>query len=469
MGLATPAVLAGLSEELVGELTTRLAVVGEAVQGVTLAGLARVADSGLPQAQGAVTPASWWREITRSSAETARVQVRLARCLARHFAVTTTAWQGGDLRADHVTVIAGGVEAVLHRHARRIRRARQDAGRPIPAGELAGEVAGLRAALEATLIAAATPGVDPDGREILGATPEDLRALLAQARIMADPDGASEEEMARELDALLKIETVGDLAVLKAQLTVETAENLRTILDHHRALAFSRGAPAREGDPAPVDMEPDPVTGDPRLVTNAAKDAAALGDWIDATLDGGLGSRPVSERPHLDIAVTLADLLAGAGSAVLSRTGTPVPAATAQRHACDADVRVVITDGIYRDARTGAVLDPVVGALLLGAAGLLDYGRGHRIVPPRLRRALAHRDRGCAFPGCGRPPSHTQAHHIVYWEHGGETSLANTVLLCSRHHHYVHEGRWRITLRPGMGTHQCGCWQFSPPERPVRL
>jgi hypothetical protein len=57
---------------------------------------------------------------------------------------------------------------------------------------------------------------------------------------------------------------------------------------------------------------------------------------------------------------------------------------------------------------------------------------------------LRLRDHGCAFPGC----THTRflhAHHIEHWLHGGSTSLDNTVLLCSFHHHQVHEGGWTIT------------------------
>jgi hypothetical protein len=78
------------------------------------------------------------------------------------------------------------------------------------------------------------------------------------------------------------------------------------------------------------------------------------------------------------------------------------------------------------------------------ARHVLDVGRSRRTAPPKLRRALSIRDGGCAAPGCDTDPSRCEAHHITYWEHHGETSISNMVLLCAKHHHMVHEGRWRI-------------------------
>ena len=84
----------------------------------------------------------------------------------------------------------------------------------------------------------------------------------------------------------------------------------------------------------------------------------------------------------------------------------------------------------------------------------LNLSRKHRLVQPALRRALEARDRGCRFPGC----SHERwldAHHVVHWADGGETSLENTLLLCSSHHRLLHEGGFAIRADAN------GEWQFQ--------
>jgi hypothetical protein len=101
--------------------------------------------------------------------------------------------------------------------------------------------------------------------------------------------------------------------------------------------------------------------------------------------------------------------------------GTRVAAETSRRLSCDAGVVRM------RHAPGGEVL---------------DVGHRTRTVPPAIRRALEARDRGCRFPGCGS--RFTDAHHVRHWADGGETSLRNTLLLCTHHHTLVHEGGWTI-------------------------
>ena len=105
--------------------------------------------------------------------------------------------------------------------------------------------------------------------------------------------------------------------------------------------------------------------------------------------------------------------------------GAHVPAGTSQRLACDAS-RVVM-----RHDADGRVV---------------EVGARTRTIPPALRRALQHRDRGCRFPGCG--VRFGQAHHIHHWAQGGPTRLSNLVLLCRRHHRAVHEEGFQVDRGP---------------------
>lgn len=74
----------------------------------------------------------------------------------------------------------------------------------------------------------------------------------------------------------------------------------------------------------------------------------------------------------------------------------------------------------------------------------IGCGRSTRTVNRRLRRALEARQPTCAVPGCGASRG-LHAHHIVHWEDGGPTELANLVLLCPFHHRLHHSGGLTIT------------------------
>ena len=75
---------------------------------------------------------------------------------------------------------------------------------------------------------------------------------------------------------------------------------------------------------------------------------------------------------------------------------------------------------------------------------VIGSGRSTRTVSRRLRRALEHRHRTCAVPGCEATRG-LHAHHIRHWEDGGSTELDNLVLLCPYHHRSHHRGLITIT------------------------
>ena len=145
-------------------------------------------------------------------------------------------------------------------------------------------------------------------------------------------------------------------------------------------------------------------------------------------------------RPHVTVTVPLETLESRIGAGLLGLGDGTLPAVidaeTARRYACD------------------ATLTPIV---LGGAGEPLDVGREHRLATRAMRRALAQRDGGCAFPGCHCPPQWCHAHHIQHWADGGTTEITNLVLLCSRHHTVIHHQDWTTTAPDGIP-------QFHPPD-----
>jgi len=59
------------------------------------------------------------------------------------------------------------------------------------------------------------------------------------------------------------------------------------------------------------------------------------------------------------------------------------------------------------------------------------------------RLPLLGRDKCCRFPGCSHD-KWLDAHHVMHWADGGDTSMDNTLLLCSTHHRLLHEGGFTI-------------------------
>ena len=96
----------------------------------------------------------------------------------------------------------------------------------------------------------------------------------------------------------------------------------------------------------------------------------------------------------------------------------------------------------------------------------LSIGRKTRIVPNAIKRALHARDNSCCrFPGC-HDRRYLHSHHVEHWSNGGETSLENLMLLCTKHHTLVHEGgfhidrdfqnRWYFVRPDGIAVPDCG-------------
>jgi len=133
------------------------------------------------------------------------------------------------------------------------------------------------------------------------------------------------------------------------------------------------------------------------------------------------------------------------------------------------DGSVAVPDGLLsREALRKAIIGKAVD-LLSGPGGLASFLRTRQLgdirlagpslpldigwsatIPPAIRNAVILRDRRCRWPGgCNQPAAACQVHHVKHKAHGGPTSLADCVLLCSYHHQVViHRWGWTLVLNP---------------------
>ena len=170
-----------------------------------------------------------------------------------------------------------------------------------------------------------------------------------------------------------------------------------------------------------TEMRRDHVAHDPRPVAQRRADALML-LVRRGYLRGEMGdSRAV--REHFSVAVDLYDL-PGCSDGDIDRIRTEarhhghLSAATLERLTCDCELSRVIT---------------------AGPSEVLDVGRTTRTIPPAIWKALVIRDQHCQHPGCDRPPTDCEAHHLEHWSHGGRTSLENLKLFCRHHHTEEHQ------------------------------
>jgi hypothetical protein len=117
--------------------------------------------------------------------------------------------------------------------------------------------------------------------------------------------------------------------------------------------------------------------------------------------------------------------------------------------------KLVTGETVHPVGLTRIACDDHVRPLLLDNKGVVvDLGRTRRLFSTQQRMVLASRDAGCRWPGCQRPPGHTDAHHIASWLDGGPTDVSNGLLLCRFHHRLVHEGGWLVqVVDPERGSH----------------
>ncbi len=154
-------------------------------------------------------------------------------------------------------------------------------------------------------------------------------------------------------------------------------------------------------------------------------------------------------RPHLIVHVDLDDLAAGAnGPGGITSSGVVFDGATIERMACDATLMRVLRASSVDVERSYATVE----------------------IPAVLRRAVIARDVHCRFPGCCRPASWSEVHHVN--GRAGGHRLNQLVLLCKRHHQRVHRLKLGLVLDADGTLHvnaPDGTVQTSRPPPAARL
>lgn len=251
-----------------------------------------------------------------------------------------------------------------------------------------------------------------------------LHRLARQLRDGLDTESIIERERAQRDARSFRVTTLSDgMTRATWMLDPESAVLVRELVD--RAVSPKRRT-VQFTDPDDIEKSAR-IAADERTPEQYASDA--LLHLLLAGADADSSMMLGSGAPSVRVLVTARDLTTGSGSGSLEAAigqaqGAVVALPTVQRLFC------------------GGTQTPI----LIGSTGQpLDVGRSQRLFTARQRVALAARDGGCRWPGCERPPSWCEAHHIDHWQRdGGATDVDVGVLLCRHHHLLLHDHQWSI-------------------------
>ncbi len=163
-----------------------------------------------------------------------------------------------------------------------------------------------------------------------------------------------------------------------------------------------------------------PLSGGSRPQLLATASFKELLGEFEASRDSGFGETDSTESPT---------------SARLAFTG-PINAKNIRALACEADIIPMV----------------------FGSKGqVLDVGASNRLFNRTQRSALVARDKGYSFPDCTIPAAWCESHHVQWWSRNPWTAVENGALLCSHHHHLIHQDHWQIEMRDGVP------WFIPPP------
>ena len=398
---------AGAGADRLLEWGGRVSTATSRLAAVRLGLVAAVQAAGAAKVTGAKSTAEWLRS-QGTGAGAARRQVNLAEALVEHTA-TRQRLAAGRCSAEQAEVVAGFLDSLS-----------QD----VPAE--------VRAAAEADLLQRAST-LDPKG----------LQDAATRWAARIDPAGSGDLQARERAARAGRDFTVyrGRGGVWKAvgQLDTEGAAYLMAALD---PLAAPR--------PSTVDG-PDPRTPGRRR-------GDALVQLAQLALTNGLLPVNGGVAATVMVTMTLEQLTDGLHHAGLVDADGCLPSTEGEGCAqiAGGTVREPVSAALARRMACEAGIIPVV---LGGASEVLDLGRARRLASPAQRKALTLRDQGCSRPRCDTPPAWTQAHHVTWWDHGGQTNVSDMTLVCDHCHDLVHHHGWTITMTNGQP-------QWHPPAHP---
>ena len=340
------------------------------------------ASDDVARAAGHRDAAAWYAVTTRSDPGTARAAQRTAQAL-RSAPQVSEALGSGRLSERHARAVLDSLDRLPQvpgpvrdaAEARLVQHAQH-----LPPRQVAARGKGI------------LDEVDPQGRHRhLGTTlADEARRAWAAARLSLQdcPDGTT------------RIEGVVPTPV---------ASRLKTVL--HALTSPRRSAGSAGGADGTTTGTVAPVAYETRL-------GQALCTVLENLDPAGLPQHGGTATTLL-VTIDHRDLLDELGTArIADADSTPVSASEARRLACGAGI---------------------VPAVLGSASTVLDLGRRTRLFTSAQVTALRALHSHCQAEGCTIPAAWCEAHHTRPWSQGGTTDLANAVLLCSHHHHRVHD------------------------------
>ncbi len=330
-------------------------------------------------------------------------------------------------------------------------------------------------------------------------TGRDTKATLARGFGMSNAEARKTEDVA---DIVGRVQGAGD-ALADGSVTGEHLRHLKPITDNDEAVELLALAPSVSPDDFGRTVAKYLIARDAKGIRDRQRRARSVkffktddgcvgmrvilptleGEQVKATLNNACDAAWLAAHPER--AETLGghddepreQRLADALVAVMNGTATGGSTRTALIVTMQAEtlecqilgVRPIPTEDALKlvdDPRTD-----IYAAIQATDGAIMKFGRSRRFASPLQKLALALRDGGfCVKPGCEAPWSRCDADHIVEWDEGGRTDVADLRLLCGTDcHRHRHETGTGITRQPN------GTWTVDgetfppwPPTQPAR-